>query len=291
MSFILDALRKSEHARQHQKGPALAEVPIVAAQPKTNVWATAAVALLVVNLIAVGVLMLRRAQRGAETTTAAAPAATPASATVPADSATNAAAGSNAPVLSSNVWQPQSAPEPTLAPDPQVAMTQAPRGALQPISPPASGSRNPLAAEVSDGPPGLDPPVAARAATVPAGPPAVTARAPVRGGSVVYATVPEAGDAPYSQAPYTPATAPAGNPAPGQQALPTADEVVARGGVPPMHLDLHVYSNVVSQRFIFVNSRKYKEGDTLQEGPVVEQITADGALLNFRGSRFKLSRD
>ena len=29
MSFILDALRKSEHARQHQKGPALAEVPIV----------------------------------------------------------------------------------------------------------------------------------------------------------------------------------------------------------------------------------------------------------------------
>ena len=29
MSFILDALRKSEHSRQHHKGPALAEVPIV----------------------------------------------------------------------------------------------------------------------------------------------------------------------------------------------------------------------------------------------------------------------
>ena len=63
MSFILDALRKSEHARQKQTGPGLAEVPVVVAKPKTNVWATAAVALLLVNLIAVGVLLLRRANQ------------------------------------------------------------------------------------------------------------------------------------------------------------------------------------------------------------------------------------
>ena len=78
MSFILDALRKSEHARQHHKGPALAEVPIAAAKPRTNLWATAAVGLLVVNLVAVGVLMLRRAQRSdnsAESAAMTAPAA------------------------------------------------------------------------------------------------------------------------------------------------------------------------------------------------------------------------
>mgnify|MGYP001590362261 FL=1 len=40
MSFILDALRKSEHDRQRQSGPALAEVPIAAPKPKSNVWAT-----------------------------------------------------------------------------------------------------------------------------------------------------------------------------------------------------------------------------------------------------------
>ena len=81
--------------------------------------------------------------------------------------------------------------------------------------------------------------------------------------------MPEANDTPYSA--YAPAAKPA---APQQEAdLPSADEVVARGGVPPLHLDLHVYSNVVAQRFIFVNSRKYKEGETLQEGPVVERIT------------------
>ena len=33
MSFILDALRKSEHARQKQTGPALAEVPVAAPKP------------------------------------------------------------------------------------------------------------------------------------------------------------------------------------------------------------------------------------------------------------------
>ncbi len=63
MSFILDALRKSEHARQRQTGPGLAEVPIAPTKPGTNAWATAAIALLVVNLLAVGIVLLRRAQK------------------------------------------------------------------------------------------------------------------------------------------------------------------------------------------------------------------------------------
>ena len=79
--------------------------------------------------------------------------------------------------------------------------------------------------------------------------------------------------------------------APQAAAMPDADEVSARGGVAALHLDLHVYVEQPQQRFIFVNSRKYKEGDTLAEGPLVEQITPDGAVLNFRGSRFKLSND
>ena len=49
MSFILDALRKSEHARQRQTGPGLAEAPIAPTKARTNVWATAAVALLLVG--------------------------------------------------------------------------------------------------------------------------------------------------------------------------------------------------------------------------------------------------
>ena len=80
-------------------------------------------------------------------------------------------------------------------------------------------------------------------------------------------------------------------PPPPHSSLPTADELSAGGGVPQLHLDLHVFSTKPQERFIFVNSHKYREGDTLQEGPVVEQITQSGAVLNYRGSRFLLTRD
>ena len=96
--------------------------------------------------------------------------------------------------------------------------------------------------------------------------------------------MPEAGDAPY-----TPPSEAA--PAPVADNLPTADEVTARGGLPELHLDLHVYASSPQQRFIFVNSRKYREGDALQEGPVVEQITTTGAVLSYRGARFRLTND
>jgi general secretion pathway protein B len=73
--------------------------------------------------------------------------------------------------------------------------------------------------------------------------------------------------------------------------LPTADEVTAAGGVPALNLDLHVYSTKPAERMVFVNSRKYREGDTLQEGPVVQLITPDGAILEFHGNKFLLSKD
>jgi general secretion pathway protein B len=267
VSFILDALRKSEHARQRQTGPGLAEVPVAATKPKTNVWATAAVALLVVNLLAVGVLLLRRAQKddaAAAPTVAAATAAAPAMGT--------ASGPAN----------------PTLVVPPPTAGTPVTQGAA-PVPAPIERPRNPLADEVGNGSDALQASSRTAAAAVPAGPPAVmkngTAR---RGGSVVYAPVPEASDEPYSPPPEQAAVQQTRPPA---TAMPNADEVTARGGVAALHLDLHVYATQPQQRFIFVNSRKYKEGDTLAEGPVVEQITPDGAVLNFQGSRFKLSND
>jgi general secretion pathway protein B len=265
MSFILDALRKSEHARQQQTGPGLAEIPVVPARPRSNVWATAAVALLIVNLVGVGVLLVRRANKES-----AAPPATATSAT-----AASPAAGTSNPAPA------QAAPA---SANPATVSAPAPV-----VSAPLAVGRNPLAEEVDDEAAGLDPTLAAGAANVPAGPPAVTARAgsaPARRGSVVYAPLPEASDLPGPQP--VPAVREA---APARDTLPNADEVAARGAVPELHLDLHVYSPSPQQRFIFVNSRKYREGETLQEGPVVEQITADGAVLNHNGSRFKLTSD
>lgn len=269
MSFILDALRKSEHARQRQTGPGLAEAPIAPTKPKTNVWATAAIALLIVNLLAVGILLLRRAQK-------------------------EDAAGSTVPTAPAPVVDAvPGAANPTLVALPPTVGTPVTQGAAPeraPIDEPAGpGGRNPLADEVGDASDAVEGSSRFAAAAVPTGPRAVVKNGSVqRGGSVVYAPVPEASELPYSPPSEQPAVQQA---APQAAAMPDADEVSARGGVAALHLDLHVYVTQPQQRFIFVNSRKYKEGDTLAEGPLVEEITPDGAVLNFRGSRFKLSND
>src|SRR5881398_477480 len=61
MSFILDALKKSESDRQRQSGPALFEVKL--APPRTGLppWGLAVGALLLVNLGVVMWMLLRHA--------------------------------------------------------------------------------------------------------------------------------------------------------------------------------------------------------------------------------------
>lgn len=271
MSFILDALRKSEHERQRTTGPGLAEVAIAPSRPRTNVWATAAVVLLLVNLVAIGVLLLWKAQDEPGVDSAA---TTPEPATATGSEATPPAA-------------PPAAGAPA-QPAPQASITRTlpePPPMLRPAEavPVVPATRNPLAQEVSADSPPIDPHMAAAAAAAPAGPPAVS-RIPTRGGTVVYETLPDAG---LGEAP--------GDPPPAQSragsGLPTVDEVMARGGVPELRLELHVYSNRPQERFAFINSRKYREGETLAEGPQVEEITPDGVVLNLRGNRFLLPRE
>ena len=60
MSFILDALKKSENDRQRQSGPALFEVRVAPPRSRFPSWAIALVALLVVNLAVIGWLMFRK---------------------------------------------------------------------------------------------------------------------------------------------------------------------------------------------------------------------------------------
>ena len=65
MSFILDALRKSEHARQHLGGATLAELPMGRRTRGQPWWVFALAALLVVNLIVLTVVLLRNDKREA----------------------------------------------------------------------------------------------------------------------------------------------------------------------------------------------------------------------------------
>ena len=78
----------------------------------------------------------------------------------------------------------------------------------------------------------------------------------------------------------------------GEENLPTLNELTGDRavGMPPMHLDIHVFSTNPAERFVFINMRKYTEGATLTEGPVLEKIRTDGVVLNQRGFRFVLPR-
>ena len=75
------------------------------------------------------------------------------------------------------------------------------------------------------------------------------------------------------------------------EVLPTLSELTReRHPFPELHLDIHVHSAKSAERFVFVNMRKYVEGQSLNEGPTVERITADGVVLNHHGLRFLLPR-
>ena len=76
-------------------------------------------------------------------------------------------------------------------------------------------------------------------------------------------------------------------------AVPTIHEVRANGTVvlPDLHLDIHVYSDVPADRFVFINMSKQRENSQLAEGPLVREITPEGVILSYRGTSFLLSRD
>lgn len=73
----------------------------------------------------------------------------------------------------------------------------------------------------------------------------------------------------------------------------TFNDLKAQGvlQLPDMHLDIHVYSSEPEDRFVFVNMSKYKERATLDEGPVVREITPDGVILEYLGTGFLLPRE
>lgn len=60
--------------------------------------------------------------------------------------------------------------------------------------------------------------------------------------------------------------------------------------LPALAVTIHVYSHDESQRILFINNREYRKGSQLDGGIRVEDIVPDGAVLSFRGERFKLSR-
>lgn len=60
--------------------------------------------------------------------------------------------------------------------------------------------------------------------------------------------------------------------------------------LPEMVVNIHVYAANQAERILYINNRQYQAGDKVRDDVVVEEIVEDGAVLNFRGQRFKLPR-
>ena len=55
-------------------------------------------------------------------------------------------------------------------------------------------------------------------------------------------------------------------------------------------LDLHVYSEDPQNRFILVDLKKYREGETLESGMLLEEILPEGIVMRYRGERFMVEK-
>jgi general secretion pathway protein B len=55
-----------------------------------------------------------------------------------------------------------------------------------------------------------------------------------------------------------------------------------------LRLDVHVFAAQPAERFVLINMRKYHQGQQLQEGPRLDEITADGVILSLQGEKFRL---
>jgi general secretion pathway protein B len=230
VSFILDALRKSEHERQRSSVPGLSHVPLTTPAHELPRWAVAVIGLLAVAVVALGVAWL---------------------------------AG-------------RRPPPPNLAATPGAASPSVPLP-LDPTPP----IRNPPPVRADPGDSGDS-----LAAAIPndAGPrPATRTPAPV-------ADAPASAPAPLAAAPSVAQAPQASAPASSEATLPSAAALAAEGiGVPPLKLELHAYSDRPAERYVFVNGRKYAEGDTLADGPKVVTIEPNGVVLSQLGHRFLLT--
>jgi len=274
MSFILDALKKSENERQRQVGPSLADVRIIRKNAERPWWVVAVAALLVVNLGVLLIVLLRDGNAQPVQPARAAPA--------PLQSAPPPQA---APQQSYNGYIAAPAPNPQY---PYQDRQQPPDQQNYQQTMPTDPSVRSLADEADGYGEGYpDDPANSHlsgAAAVPQGPPMVRQIQPPTVRPLPSGAVFEARQAANAPAAGTGALV-------GNETLPTLEDLASSGtNLPDLHLDIHVNSQRPSERFVFVNMRKYLEGEVLKEGPTVERIIPEGVVLNQRGLRFLLPR-
>ena len=286
MSYILEALKKSERDRALGQVPSLgAEQVAVREAPPVTRWALGALMVLV-GLS--GGILLARFEIGASHRSPV-EAGPPAAAIAPqARPGAASPAASQAPAIVAAQPRQPAPPREAVAsqaaspPKPSAAAVPPTEQAPTPAAPVPGASANALSSTQHSSPP---PASAAVSAAPPSTPPASasgavkTDAAPPPPATPAGSGVPEkASTTVASSAPATPAEVPL------LRDLPAS----VRQGLPILHVDVHVYDKNPARRFVLINMRRYREGDTLAAGPRLLRITPGGVVLEYHGVRFRL---
>ena len=72
---------------------------------------------------------------------------------------------------------------------------------------------------------------------------------------------------------------------PNVRALPSD----VQAGLGRLIINAHVYDDAPAERMVIINMNRYREGETLREGPRVDEITLKGAVLSYQSHRFHLN--
>ena len=54
---------------------------------------------------------------------------------------------------------------------------------------------------------------------------------------------------------------------------------------------MHMYATDPHQRFVVIKGERHVEGDDLGGGVILQEIRADGMVLDYKGTRFVYPRD
>jgi general secretion pathway protein B len=152
MSFILDALRKSEHERQRTATPGIANVPFGTPRKVLPVWAVALMVVLGVAVLALGGAWLRSEwSGGARQARSTPPAGTP---VAPASASRALTAERQAPAQAPPPERPAQLAERSLARESPRSIAPAPQSSLRvgPATPPSSTLAAQAPAELGDEP-------------------------------------------------------------------------------------------------------------------------------------------
>ncbi len=266
MSFILDALKKSENERQRQTGPGFATVPGSSSRKTRSPWPLVLAGLVAVNLAVLGYMLLR--DRGDTAPSSLPDTGRPASTETP-GRAVQASPPSPATEARARVATGETPAREDKAPRENVPPER---------SAPGSGESPSTAAVSRREVRGL---AGEAAVSVPAGASSAPAPDTRKETAPVAAAPPQAGSTTGVPAPPT------------DDSIPTANDLRLEGFLtgPPLHLDLHVYYPESHRRVVFISGDKYREGDRVRNGPVIREIVPQGVILEERGRQYLLLPD